>query len=103
MPQIIHIDIMCNECGNCESFCPYDSEPYHEKFTLFHTIEGFKSSKNQGFLILEQTDIKDITVKVRLGDKVVETSLTNQENKLPQDIAELIQLVYNEYRYILLV
>ena len=103
MPQIIHIDIMCNECGNCESFCPYDSEPYHEKFTLFHTIEGFNSSKNQGFLILEQTDKIDITVKVRLGDKIIETSLTNQENKLPQDIAELIQHVYNEYRYILLV
>ncbi len=23
--QIIHVDYMCNECGNCRSFCPWDS------------------------------------------------------------------------------
>jgi len=136
MLQIIHIDILCNECGNCESFCPYDSAPYREKFTLFHTIEGFEDSKNQGFLLLEnenkvdrkplstleftsasksetkglknelpatsKTNKADITVKVRLGDKVLDTSLDNQECILPQDIRELIQLVYDEYRYVLL-
>ena len=25
MRQIIHVDGMCNECGNCATFCPYDS------------------------------------------------------------------------------
>ena len=35
MHQIIHVDYMCNECGNCKSFCPYDSAPYLDKFTLF--------------------------------------------------------------------
>ncbi|MDK2808933.1 MAG: putative selenate reductase, partial [Clostridiales bacterium] len=33
MMQIIHVDKMCNECGNCKSFCPYDSAPYKDKFT----------------------------------------------------------------------
>ena len=27
MAQIIHLDYMCNECGNCTAFCPYDSSP----------------------------------------------------------------------------
>jgi putative selenate reductase len=113
MPQIIHVDIMCNECGNCESFCPYDSAPYREKFTLFHTIKGFEDSKNQGFLILEHTDQKevpitattnrsDIIVRVRLGDKVIDTSLDNEVGELPLDIAELIQQVYDEYRYLVI-
>ena len=31
--QIIHVDYMCNECGNCRSFCPWDSAPYLDKFT----------------------------------------------------------------------
>ena len=26
--QIVHVDGMCNECGNCATFCPYDSRPY---------------------------------------------------------------------------
>ena len=30
--QILHVDRMCNECGNCAVFCPYDSAPYKEKF-----------------------------------------------------------------------
>ena len=51
--QILHVDRMCNECGNCAVFCPYDSAPYREKFTLFLTREGFDESvNNQGFLPL---------------------------------------------------
>ena len=52
-PQILHVDRMCNECGNCAVFCPYDSAPYRDKFTLFLTREGFDESiNNQGFLPL---------------------------------------------------
>ena len=51
--QILHVDRMCNECGNCAVFCPYDSAPYKEKFTLFHDRAGFdESPDNQGFLPL---------------------------------------------------
>jgi putative selenate reductase len=49
MPQIIHVDRMCNECGNCTVFCPYDSAPYKEKFTFFSTEKEFDESENKGF------------------------------------------------------
>ncbi|MBQ1527290.1 MAG: putative selenate reductase subunit YgfK, partial [Lachnospiraceae bacterium] len=32
-PEILHIDGMCNECGNCAVFCPYEGAPYRDKFT----------------------------------------------------------------------
>ena len=51
--QIAHIDYMCNECGNCETFCPYSGAPYKEKFTLFACEEDFENSENPGFLPLE--------------------------------------------------
>ena len=38
--QVIHVDYMCNECGNCRSFCPYASAPYLDKFTLVLTHRG---------------------------------------------------------------
>ena len=44
--EIVHIDKMCNECGNCTHYCPYASEPCHDKFTLFQTAEDFVDSKN---------------------------------------------------------
>lgn len=32
--QVIHIDELCNECGNCETFCPYNGKPYKEKLSV---------------------------------------------------------------------
>ncbi len=49
--QVIHVDYMCNECGNCTAFCPYDSSPYKEKFTLFSNEADFSNSENQGFVL----------------------------------------------------
>ncbi len=51
--QILHLDALCNECGNCETFCPYDSAPYKEKFTRFETEEDMAASENPGFVIKE--------------------------------------------------
>lgn len=48
--QIVHIDGMCNECGNCTFFCPHSGEPYRDKFTVFWTKEDFMDSKNTGIL-----------------------------------------------------
>jgi putative selenate reductase len=94
--QILHVDRMCNECGNCAVFCPYDSAPYRDKFTLFHTREGFDESvKNSGFLPLGGSK-----VLVRLNDRVFEADLDLQ-NDLPADVEILILTVLNKYRYLL--
>ncbi|MCL1828044.1 MAG: putative selenate reductase subunit YgfK [Oscillospiraceae bacterium] len=47
--QIVHIDDLCNECGNCAVFCPYSGRPYEEKLTLFGSEAEFSKSKNPGF------------------------------------------------------
>lgn len=46
--QIIHLDKLCNECGNCETFCPYQGKPYKDKFSLFSSEEDFGGSSNNG-------------------------------------------------------
>ena len=51
--QIIHVDYMCNECGNCRSFCQYAGAPYKDKFTLFANEEDMKDSINNGFTVLD--------------------------------------------------
>ena len=40
---------MCNYCGNCTMFCPYSSDPYREKFSLFATETEFRGSELPGF------------------------------------------------------
>ena len=49
--QIIHIDGMCNECGNCDFFCPHGGKPYKDKFTLYWTEEDYIESKNAGIVL----------------------------------------------------
>jgi len=94
--EILHVDRMCNECGNCAVFCPYDSAPYRDKFTLFYDRAGFDASpKNQGFLPLGHH-----RVLVRLNGQTFEADL-NAANDLPADIEVFILTVLSKYRYLL--
>ncbi len=49
--QILHVDDFCNECGNCETFCPHNGKPYKDKFTLFSEKKMFAESANAGFYL----------------------------------------------------
>ncbi|MGM9552723.1 MAG: putative selenate reductase subunit YgfK [Faecousia sp.] len=91
--QILHIDKMCNECGNCTAFCPYNAEPCKDKFTLFQTEKDMDDSKNFGFCVLP-----DGKVRVRLFTEGVYD--IDGENALPDEIARFIRTVKNDYSYL---
>ena len=94
--QILHVDRMCNECGNCAVFCPYDSAPYREKLTLFRSREDFDDTpENPGFLPLGGRK-----VLVRLDGRVFEADLDG-ENDLPADVEVFILTVLTRYAYLL--
>lgn len=42
--QILNIANFCNECGNCETFCPTNSAPYKEKPKFWLTKSSFDSA-----------------------------------------------------------
>lgn len=95
--QVIHVDAMCNECGNCKSFCPYASAPYLDKFTLFANEADMADSKNDGFAVLDR---ETLTCKIRfLGS---EYSWRKGENsRLPEGILRLIEAIAGDYTYLL--
>jgi len=92
--QIIHVDGMCNECGNCAVFCPYDGKPYRDKFTLFWSEEDFAESENEGFLLTG----KD-SVRLRLDGQEY-TAAMNDLDKISKDAADVIHAVVREYGYL---
>lgn len=47
--RMLHIDALCNECGNCASFCAEKCAPYLERMTLFDSPEALEDSRNRGF------------------------------------------------------
>lgn len=93
--QIIHIDGMCNECGNCGTFCPHAGRPYKDKVTLFWEKNDFADSSNVGFLHLSESHfmVRDENGKeftYTIGDKTVS-----------HEFEIIIKAVVNEYSYLL--
>lgn len=88
--QIIHVDRLCNECGNCETFCPYDSAPYKDKFTLFSSQQDFSDSDNEGFFV--QNDGKYL---VRLD----RSEFVSDGSGLPDGLAELMKTAAKKLAY----
>ena len=97
--QILHVDYMCNECGNCRSFCQYAGAPYKDKFTLFASEEDMKNSTNHGFTVLDKNTTE---VSIRIGDKEETVKADQPSGILTEDLSRLICTVINDYAYLLM-
>lgn len=97
--QIIHVDAVCNECGNCRSFCPWGGAPYLEKLTLFRTEEDMKDSKNPGFYVVDR---KTGTCLVRLNGETVTYRASAEDMSIPKEVGYIIDAVLAKYDYLLL-
>ncbi|HAF70964.1 MAG: Selenate reductase YgfK [Acetothermia bacterium 64_32] len=53
--QILHIDDLCNECGNCATFCVHQGKPYREKPRLFFRLEDIYAEEGNAFHIAGST------------------------------------------------
>jgi putative selenate reductase len=49
--QIIHVDDLCNECGNCATFCVHAGKPYHDKPRLFLAEHDFVRQDDNAFYV----------------------------------------------------
>lgn len=91
--QIVHIDSMCNECGNCAVFCPYDSRPYKDKFTLFFDEAAMNDSENSGFYFKDEN-----LAVVRIDGVKSEYKLHTSDAKLGK-LAEVIDTIKEKHSY----
>ena len=98
MNQVIHVDYMCNECGNCKSFCPYASAPYKDKFTLFANEKDMADSKNDGFVVLDK---ENKTCKVRFVGQITVCKADDPADKLYDGLKKLICAVIDDFGYLI--
>ena len=74
--QIIHIEDWCNECGNCNTFCPSAGAPYKEKPHLHFNKQAYQDAKVASYYY---DDITPDTIFFKEADK--EYSLTKKGNE----------------------
>lgn len=97
--QTLHLDAYCNECGNCAQFCPWDSKPYKDKFTIYNLEADFQNSTNSGFFV------DGSNVLLRADGKIYRASINDKsEIELPKslkDEATMISYVHANHHYLL--
>ena len=93
--QVIHVDGMCNECGNCAVFCPWEGRPYKDKLTLFWSAEDMNNSENRGFLPVQGG------FRVRLAGAEKVYDVDDPSCGLPEDVRLTIMTVRDSYGYLL--
>ncbi|HEX7538640.1 MAG TPA: putative selenate reductase subunit YgfK [Dermatophilaceae bacterium] len=93
--QIVHLDGLCNECGNCGTFCPHSGLPYKDKITIFWALEDFESSANAGFLPLA-----DGAYPTRMPDGSVREHRRDEED-LPDGMSRVLAALEKDYSYLL--
>jgi putative selenate reductase len=49
--QIVHVDDLCNECGNCATFCVHQGKPYLDKPRLFLDEDAFAREDEDAFYV----------------------------------------------------
>lgn len=96
--QIIHLDGMCNECGNCGIFCPHDGNPYKDKITVFWTEEDFVDSTNKGFMVV---DAEKNLFKVRTEEGDIVSYIMDDENVISSEMENMLKTFINNYSYML--
>ncbi len=93
--QVVHVDGMCNECGNCAVFCPWSGRPYKDKLTVFWSAEDMAASENNGFLATADG------FKVRIGETEGLYNVDDHACGLPDDVRQIIVAVRDSYSYLL--
>ena len=63
--QIAVFQDFCNDCGNCDTFCPEEGGPYLEKPRFFGTLDGWHRWRDRdGFFVASEGE--DVRVWARL-------------------------------------
>ena len=104
---------MCNECGNCATFCPYNGKPYKDKLTLFSTSGDFKDSTNCGFMVKGTLNNPSIILRLNNNQRKLKFSkdgelipadsqyTTNNDIKEFKKIKIIIKIILKNYSYLI--
>ena len=88
----------CNECGNCDFFCPYEGEPYKDKATLFDTAEELETSTNPGFAFIFD-GLPSLALRAHPEEKPIHLDYPGWNGaSSPAGIAAMVALARELYR-----
>jgi putative selenate reductase len=76
--QIVHFHELCNDCGNCATFCVHQGKPYVDKPRLFFAESKYLQQNDNAFLLTSGNGQRTL----RRREKGRESRLTEDSGKL---------------------
>lgn len=103
--QILHVDALCNECGNCGFFCPWRGEPYRGKPTVFASAGALEASRNAGFAFSGSAGAPDLVLRAEYEGEVrtvphAEWTGASGTAGAAARMAALARIVHREHPYL---
>jgi ferredoxin len=95
--QIANFQDFCNECGNCDVFCPEDGGPFIEKPRFFGSLEAWRRLPRDGFYCLRQDDVDAAWARIRGVEYHLEVDRA-RDRALFTDGAVRLELRHSERR-----
>jgi len=77
--QTMNIADFCNECGNCDTFCPTAGAPYKDKPRFWIDREGFQEAKGDAFRMERRPD--GLFLEARLGGRACQLTVGEAETR----------------------
>ena len=81
--QTLNIADFCNDCGNCDPFCPAAGSPYKDKPRFWIDEEGYREAKGDAFRMLRGP--AGLRLSARLGGKTHQLDVAGQEARYRSD------------------
>ena len=89
--QIGNYADFCNDCGNCDVFCPEDGGPYIEKPRFFGSLETFKEHAKHGGLYIEASaELVRAWARIDGGDYELRVERGNGQAVFSDGVLELV-------------
>jgi putative selenate reductase len=83
--QVAVIADLCNECGNCTTFCPTSGAPYRDKPRLYLDRAAFENEKDNAFMIFRDGDAWAIEARNNGVTERLELGAESKDGDAPHD------------------
>jgi putative selenate reductase len=98
--QIANFQDFCNECGNCDVFCPEDGGPYIEKPRFFGSLESWKAlGSRDGFFAERQESLDAVWGRIRGVEYLLEVDRRLDRGLFTDGVLQL-ELRHSERRVV---
>jgi putative selenate reductase len=96
--QLANFQDFCNDCGNCDTFCPEEGGPYVEKPRFFGSLEAWRRLNDRnGFFVHRADDVDAVWARIRGAEYHLEVDRASDRGLFTDGVVK-VEVKHSERR-----